>query len=77
MFHNRWTLKEITEVSKDNIYNNVRYPILSLLSFEGLFSYVALLTFDSLFVGFYVHIKGNNKWVTTKQYVMVYGIQQM
>jgi hypothetical protein len=61
MFHNRQTLKEITKVRKDNIYNNVRYLILSLLSFEGPFSCPTLLTFDSLFVGFCVHIKGNNK----------------
>jgi hypothetical protein len=66
MFHNQWTLKDITEVRKDNIYNNVRYLMLSLLSFEGLFSCATLLTFNPLFVGFYVYIKGNNKWVTTK-----------
>jgi hypothetical protein len=48
-----------------------------LLSFEGLFFYPALLTFDSLFVGFCVHIKGNNKGVTTKQYMVVYGMQQI
>jgi hypothetical protein len=32
-----------------------------LLVFEGLFSCVTLLTFNPLFVGFYVYIKGNNK----------------
>jgi hypothetical protein len=61
MFHNRRTLKDITEVRKDNIYNNVRYLMLSLLSFEGLFSCATLLTFNPLFAGFYVYIKGNKK----------------
>jgi hypothetical protein len=61
IFYNQQTLKDITEVRKDNIYNNVRYLIFSLLSFEGFFSCAALLTFNPLFVGFYVYIKGNNK----------------
>jgi hypothetical protein len=32
-----------------------------LLSFEGLFSCATLLTFNPLFAGFYVYIKGNKK----------------
>jgi hypothetical protein len=36
MFHNRYTLHEITELRKDNIYNEVTYLFL-FFSFHGIY----------------------------------------
>jgi hypothetical protein len=67
MFHNRRTLHEIIELKKDNIHNEVTY-IFYFFPFAVFISYILL---D---VGFPVHINSNNRWITNKYYVVVYGM---
>jgi hypothetical protein len=54
MFYNRYTLHEITELRKDNIYNEVTYLFL-------FFPFTVFIYYILLVVGFPVHIKSNNR----------------
>jgi hypothetical protein len=68
MLHNRRTLHEITELKKkDNIDTEVAY----LFYFSPFAVFISYILLD---VGFPVHIKSNNRWITNKYYVVVYGM---